>query len=152
MVEKKQSVQQIGTYRSNRLWYGSIDRARKMKSFFFLYTFLPLFASAFHIKSLTEETKRCSSISDLLTDFCNHHNSEVNYIGNIGNIGFKKTIVMKLASAVRHGRQLAKPLRSIPCSYSPNRVLSTKTDSFLSGSSSVYIEQMYDSWRKEPAR
>ena len=33
-----------------------------------------------------------------------------------------------------------------------NRALSTKVDSFLSGSSSVYIEQMYDSWRKEPSR
>jgi 2-oxoglutarate dehydrogenase N-terminus len=36
--------------------------------------------------------------------------------------------------------------------FAPNRDLSTKVDSFLSGSSSVYIEQMYDSWRKEPTR
>jgi hypothetical protein len=32
------------------------------------------------------------------------------------------------------------------------RLLSTKVDSFLSGSSSVYIEQMYESWKKDPKR
>ena len=32
------------------------------------------------------------------------------------------------------------------------RVLSTKVDSFLSGSSSVYVEQMYDAWRTDPKR
>lgn len=29
---------------------------------------------------------------------------------------------------------------------------STKADSFLSGSSSVYVEQMYDLWRQDPKR
>lgn len=30
------------------------------------------------------------------------------------------------------------------------RALSTKMDSFLSGSSSVYVDQMYDAWRQDP--
>lgn len=32
------------------------------------------------------------------------------------------------------------------------RTLSTKVDSFLSGSSSVYVEQMYEAWRTNPSR
>ena len=31
------------------------------------------------------------------------------------------------------------------------RVFSTKTDSFLSGANSVYVEQMYDAWKTNPA-
>ena len=31
-------------------------------------------------------------------------------------------------------------------------VLSTKVDSFLSGSSSIYVEQMYDQWLSDPVR
>ena len=30
-------------------------------------------------------------------------------------------------------------------------VMSTKVDSFMSGSNSVYVEQMYDSWRRDPS-
>lgn len=31
-----------------------------------------------------------------------------------------------------------------------SRCLSTKVDSFLSGSSSIYVDQMYDAWRQDP--
>jgi 2-oxoglutarate dehydrogenase E1 component len=31
------------------------------------------------------------------------------------------------------------------------RFLSTKVDSFLSGSNSVYVEQMYDAWKRDPS-
>jgi len=30
-------------------------------------------------------------------------------------------------------------------------VMSTKADSFMSGSNSIYVEQMYDSWRRDPS-
>lgn len=30
--------------------------------------------------------------------------------------------------------------------------LSTKVDSFLNGSNSIYVEQMYDAWLKDPKR
>lgn len=30
--------------------------------------------------------------------------------------------------------------------------LSTKVDSFLSGSNAVYVDQMCDAWKKDPAR
>jgi 2-oxoglutarate dehydrogenase complex dehydrogenase (E1) component-like enzyme len=29
---------------------------------------------------------------------------------------------------------------------------STKVDSFLNGSNSIYVEQMYDAWLKDPKR
>jgi 2-oxoglutarate dehydrogenase complex dehydrogenase (E1) component-like enzyme len=32
------------------------------------------------------------------------------------------------------------------------RPFSTKIDSFMSGSNSVYVEQMYDSWLQDPKR
>ena len=32
------------------------------------------------------------------------------------------------------------------------RGMSTKVDSFLSGSAGVYAEQMYEAWKKDPAR
>jgi len=32
------------------------------------------------------------------------------------------------------------------------KALSTRTDSFLNGSNSVYAEQMYDQWKKDPKR
>jgi len=51
---------------------------------------------------------------------------------------------------------LRKFIVSVSCS--PSRqlklirktLLSTKTDSFLSGSSSLYVEQMYDLWKQDP--
>lgn len=57
-----------------------------------------------------------------------------------------------LFTALRKGGRAV--FRDIPASrtFTPNRVLSTKVDSFLSGSSAVYVDQMYDSWRKNPER
>jgi hypothetical protein len=45
--------------------------------------------------------------------------------------------------------------QSLARRFSPAKnvaVMSTKVDSFLSGSSSVYVDQMYDQWQREPNR
>lgn len=55
-------------------------------------------------------------------------------------------------TVLRNGGKVTRRMSPTVRSFAPNRILSTKADSFLSGSSSVYIEQMYDSWRKEPSR
>ena len=74
---------------------------------------------------------------------------------NTNDVMFKlsnNTHSMILVLVLRNGGKVTRRLSPTIRSFAPNRVLSTKVDSFLSGSSSVYIEQMYDSWRKEPSR
>jgi len=45
-----------------------------------------------------------------------------------------------------------KAAKRASCGGPGLRRLSTKVDSFLTGSSSVYVEQMYDLWRTDPKR
>ena len=63
-----------------------------------------------------------------------------------------------LGTSIR--RSCAASMRALQCKSkvftSINTVLgkqsfSSNPDSFLSGSSSVYVEQMYTQWKKEPA-
>lgn len=57
-----------------------------------------------------------------------------------------------LRNFVHNGaRLLGKPRISAHGSMSVFQ-FSTKRDSFLSGSSSVYVEQMFDAWKKDPQR
>jgi hypothetical protein len=53
-----------------------------------------------------------------------------------------------LSAALR--RTIGRPARLI--GSKGYVAFSTKVDSFLSGSSSVYVEQMYDSWLNDPNR
>ena len=53
-----------------------------------------------------------------------------------------RVITRKVAAKAAFGRTLLYQAKAH----------STKVDSFLSGSSSVYVEQMYDLWRQDPKR
>eukprot|EP01038_Epipyxis_sp_PR26KG_P007056 gene7056-9631_t len=58
-----------------------------------------------------------------------------------------------IKAAVGKSRNLVSlPARrmKVPMQMQPTMVMSTKSDSFLSGSSSVYVEQMYDAWLNDP--
>lgn len=48
--------------------------------------------------------------------------------------------------SLRHARHLKRVAGSNVA------ILSTKVDSFLSGASSIYVEQMYDQWQSDPTR
>ena len=58
----------------------------------------------------------------------------------------KKMFRLSISTNLRNARRL-KSVKAANVA-----VLSTKVDSFLSGASSIYVEQMYDQWRADPTR
>jgi len=57
------------------------------------------------------------------------------------------------ARVVRQAARFSRLSGAVKAPHSPKVALfSTKVDSFLSGSSSVYVEQMYEAYLSDPKR
>lgn len=59
---------------------------------------------------------------------------------------------MMLRSIKQRANAINLISKGINSSNGSLRGMSTKVDSFLSGSAGIYAEQMYEAWKRDPAR